>query len=133
VDIVWRLTVDLEGWPAITPTVTRLARLDDGPLGVGSRARLKQPRQPEAVWTVTHLEPGRRFTWQTTRLGLTMIGSHLLDAAGGGCRNTLTLDVQGAGAALFGRLAGRRIGDAIAAENAGFRARAEQLRAAGNA
>lgn len=131
VDVVWRLTTDIEGWPAITPTITRVVRLDDGPLRVGSRARVKQPRQLEGVWTVTCLAEGRAFSWQTTRTGLTMVGSHLLEAAGDGCRNTLTLDLDGFGAGLFGRLFGRQISGAIETENAGFRRRAQQIREAG--
>jgi len=128
VDVVWRLTTDIEGWPAITPTMTRVVRLDDGPLRVGSRARIKQPRQPEAVWTVTHLDEGRTFRWQTTRMGLTMVASHDLAEDGDGCRNTLTLDLVGLGAGLVGRLVGRWIGGNIEAENAGFRDRARQTR-----
>jgi uncharacterized membrane protein len=132
VEVVWRLTVDVEGWPAITPTMTRVARLDAGPLHEGSRARVKQPRQPEAVWTVTRLDEGREFSWQTTRMGLTMVGSHLLEEVGNGCRNTLTLDLEGPGSGLFGRLFGRVISTTIETENAGFRARAQQIREAGS-
>jgi len=128
VDVVWRLTADIEHWPEVTPTVTRVVRLDDGPLRVGSRARLKQPRQPEAVWTVTELDERRTFRWQTTRMGLTMVGSHELAEAGDGCRNTLTLDLVGLGAGLVGRLVGRWIASSIETENASFRNRALQLR-----
>src|SRR5207244_7694229 len=89
VDRVWQVTVDVEKWPSITPTMSRVVRLDDGPLRVGSRARIKQPGQTEAVWTVTRLDERREFTWQTRRMGVTMTGSHLLEPAGDGCRNTL--------------------------------------------
>lgn len=131
VDVVWRLTADVEGWPSLTPTMTRVVRLDDGPMRIGSRARVKQPRQPEAVWTVTDLEQGHLFNWQTTRMGLTMTGSHRLEESGDGCRNTLTLDLYGFGAGLFGRLLARQIRDSIETENAGFRTGAERIRQAG--
>jgi uncharacterized membrane protein len=126
VDVVWRLTTEVTDWPSITPTVTRVLRLDGGPLRVGSQARIKQPRQLEAVWTVTRLEPGREFTWETTRMGLTTTGSHRLEPVGDACRNTLTLEVRGRGAGLFGRLFGRLLSGAISTENASFRARAER-------
>lgn len=128
VDVVWRLTTDVANWPSITPTVTRIERLDDGPIRVGSRARIKQPRQAESVWTVTRLDEGREFTWQTRRMGLTMTGSHLLATDGDRCRNTLTLDLEGRGAKLFGLLFGRQLYGAIETENAGFRTKAEQTR-----
>ena len=131
VAVVWRLTTDIANWPAVTPTVTRLDRLDDGPLRVGSRARLEQPGQAPAVWTVTRLDEGREFTWRTSRLGLTMTGSHLLEEVDGRCRNVLTLDLDGFGAGLVGRLVGRRINDTIATENASFQAHAERIGAGG--
>jgi hypothetical protein len=94
---------------------------------VGSSARVKQPRQTAAVWTVTRLDEGREFTWQTRRMGMTMIGSHRIEPDGEHCRNTLTLDVDGPGSVLFGRLFGRMLQSSIATENAGFRARAQSL------
>ena len=124
VDTVWDMTIDVARWPSITPTMTRVQRLDSGPMRVGSQARIKQPGQAEAVWTVTRLTDGREFTWQTRRLGLTMTGSHHLEPAGTGTRNTLTLDVSGRGSAVFGRLFGRLMRNAIATENASFRAAA---------
>jgi hypothetical protein len=53
-----------------------------------------------------------------------MTGSHHLEPTGTGTRNTLTLDVSGPGAGIFGRLFGRLMRNAIATENAGFRAAA---------
>jgi hypothetical protein len=100
-------------------------RLDGGPLRVGSTARIKQPRQTAAVWTVTVLDPGREFTWQAIRTGLTLVGSHVLDEADGGCRNTLTIDATGPAARPFGWLFGRFVQRSLRAENAGFRTKAE--------
>ncbi|MEV4416508.1 SRPBCC family protein [Catellatospora sp. NPDC049609] len=128
VDVVWALTLDVERWPETTPTMTRVTRLDDGPLRVGSRARIKQPMQAEAVWTVTRLLDGREFAWQTTLMGLTMTGSHVLAAAGDGCRNTLAIEVTGRGAGLFWMLFGGLLRRAITTENLGFRAAAERAR-----
>jgi hypothetical protein len=125
VDDVWRLTLDVTNWPAITPTVTRVVRLDDGPLRVGSRARIKQPRQPEAVWVVTRIEEGREFTWQTKRPGLTMVGSHRLEPVGSGCRNTLTIELTGPASGLFGRVLAPLVKGTIETENTSFRRAAE--------
>ena len=66
-DVVWRLTTQLADWPSFLPTVQRLERLDEGPLRVGSSARIKQPGQPAATWIVTRLDPGREFIWQAIR------------------------------------------------------------------
>ena len=126
-EVVWDLTLDVTSWPQITPTMTSVERLDAGPIHVGSSARVKQPRQTAAVWTVTRLEQGREFTWRTRRMGMTMTGSHIVEPVGDHCRNTLSIDVEGRGSVLFGRVFGRVVASAIATENASFRARAQSL------
>lgn len=125
VDRVWALTVDVEGWPDTTPTMTSVERLDDGPLGVGSRARVVQPRQRPSTWTVTRLEPKSVFEWQTKVGTVTMTGAHHLTAVGGGCRNHLSVELTGFGSGLVRRLVGKKIAEAIAIENQGFKTAAE--------
>ncbi len=125
VDTVWALTEDVERWPAITPTMTTVERLDDGPLAVGSQARIKQPGQGTRVWTVTRLEPGRLFAWSTKALGTQMEGSHHLEADGGGCVNRLGLEITGGTAGVVGRLLGRTLLKAITTENEGCKKVAE--------
>ena len=129
VERVWALTADVESWPATTPTMTSVERLDDGPIRVGSRARIKQPRQPSRVWTVTSLEPGSLFAWETRILGVRMIGSHRLgDAGDGRCRNTLGVELIGRFAGLIETLSRRQLLAAITTENQGFRQAAETAR-----
>lgn len=125
VERVWALTVDVEAWPEHTPTITRVERLDDGPLTVGSKARIKQPAQAERVWTVTDLQPRRRFAWATRAMGTTMTGGHELVQTEVGTRNTLTVEIEGPLAPLVGLIARRPIMKAITTENEGFRTAAE--------
>ncbi|MFN8019414.1 MAG: SRPBCC family protein [Acidimicrobiales bacterium] len=122
---VWALTVDIERWPDLTPTITSVERLDDGPLAVGSRARLVQPGQRPAVWTVTRLEAPHAFEWSTKVLGIEMVGTHHLVAEGDGCRNVLGLELHGFGAGLLARLVGGKVQQAIETENRGFQQAAE--------
>ena len=120
VELIWRLTTDIDAWASFMPTVQRVERLDDGPLRVGSTARLKQPGQRTAVWTVTRLEPLREFTWETRRPGLRMTGRHLLEPAGAGTRNTLVLATEGPAAGLFSALFGGLMRKSIHREAAAF-------------
>src|SRR4029077_6094797 len=92
---VWRILVDVERWPARTPTVDRVERLDDGPLAVGARTRLAQPKLPEGVWTVTELTSGTGFTWTSPPPGVRVTASHLVEPSPDGSRLTLTVDVAG--------------------------------------
>jgi hypothetical protein len=117
---VWAATIDIEGLPSLTPTVTSVERLDTGPLAVGSKARLKQPAQGAKVWTVTHMDTNQYFAWETKIAGCCMIGSHALTPTDAGCRNHIAITITGFGSGLLSRLAGASIRKALATENAGF-------------
>ena len=125
--VVWRLTTDVERWPSFMPTVQAVERLEPGPLHVGSSARVKQPGQTAAVWTVSTIAPETEFTWETRRMGLRMIGRHVLKPDGAGTRNTLSIEVTGRGAGLFAALFGRMIARVIHRENAAFQQAASQV------
>lgn len=121
IERVWALTLDLDALATITPTVIAVERLDDGPVQVGSRARLRQPGLRPRVWTVEQLDPPHRFSWATYLLGVRMVGVHDLSPAGED-RTHLALRVvfEGRGAALLARLGHRSIAKALATEAAGF-------------
>lgn len=81
-DVVWRAMSTVERWPEWTPTVVGVRRLDDGPLRIGSRTEVRQPRQPRRVWTVTELVAGKSFTWTTTSPGLRFTAGHRIRSGG---------------------------------------------------
>ncbi|HET7326578.1 MAG TPA: SRPBCC family protein [Nocardioidaceae bacterium] len=101
---VWDVYADVERWPEWTESVTSVERLDSGPLTVGSRARIVQPKLPRAVWTVTELEPGRHFVWVSKAPGLTTVGGHYVHPDGEGSRATARLDQTAMLGAVVGRL-----------------------------
>ncbi len=120
VDRVWALTLDVDALPSITPTVTAIERLDDGPVRVGTRARLTQPGLGRRTWTVEVVDAPTHFAWATRLLGTRMVGSHELDDAGDGrCRLTLRVTLEGPTAWLLG-LGRRSIARSLATEAEGF-------------
>ena len=128
VDRVWELTLDVESWPEMTPTMNRVERLDNtGPLAVGSQARIDQPGQPTRAWTVSQLDHEQRFAWSTKVMGATMTAGHALEPSDAGTANTLTVDIVGPIAWLIGPLARRSILRAITQENEGFKRAAESV------
>lgn len=94
---VFDVYADVEHWPDWTASVTSVERLDEGPLRVGSRARIKQPRLPVAVWEVTDLVPGRSFTWIARGPGIVTTGSHVVAPAGSGDRVRVTASLEQGG------------------------------------
>ena len=100
---VWAVMKDVERWPEWTESMKSVERLDSGEFGIGSKAKLKIRRSPNAnVWTVTELTPNRSFTWETNSGGVKGIATHIIEPDGGGSKVMLTVDLSGPVAALFG-------------------------------
>ncbi len=126
IERVWETTLDVESWPKHTPTIESVERLDDGPIAVGSRARIKQPGQGAKVWTVSSLDHEKRFAWATKAFGTTMTGDHVLESKDGATtRNTLAIEMQGGLAPVVSALLRRPILGAITKENQGIKSAAE--------
>lgn len=89
---------DVARWPEWTPSVSRLVPLTSGPLRVGSRVRIHQPKLPPAWWRVTELKPGAEFTWVNTAPGLKVTARHAVETITAGSRIALSLRYEG----LFG-------------------------------
>jgi uncharacterized membrane protein len=111
---VWTVMIDVERWREWTPTITSIERLDGGPFRVGSRARVRQPKLPTAVWTVISLVPGRYFEWHNMSAGLRSVAGHRVEPSpGGGSTVTLTFSWSGWLAWLirlvYGKLARRYV------------------------
>jgi hypothetical protein len=55
-ELVWATMRDVERWPERTPTVTSVRLRTPPPLAVGSRAMIRQPKLPPALWRVVDLD-----------------------------------------------------------------------------
>jgi uncharacterized protein YndB with AHSA1/START domain len=124
-DRVWAIMLDGPSWPQWTPTVTEVRLLDPGPLAVGARALIRQPKLPPAVWRVTGLEPGRSFTWVTGGPGMGVVARHSVTPAATGCRVQLSVENSGLLGALLNWLTGTLTQRYLALEAAGLKQRAE--------
>jgi uncharacterized membrane protein len=117
---------DVELWPSWTWSVTSVELLDPTPLRIGSRARIRQPKLPEAVWQVTALEPGLEFRWQSMRPGVLTTGTHRVTPVGDDtCRVTAILEQAGPLGPLVGLLTRRITKRYLDAELQGIKAYCE--------
>jgi hypothetical protein len=101
---VWTVMSDIEHWSEWTSSVTSIEHLSGGPLRVGSRARIRQPKFPPGVWRITELEPGRSFTWVTGSPLLRAVARHWVESDRDGSRAFLSLHLGGLLGPLFGWL-----------------------------
>jgi uncharacterized membrane protein len=135
-DLIWSTLSDVERWPEWNPSVTEVERLDAGELGVGSRARVKQPGMPRMVWAVTEQIPGELFIWMSKMPGVTTTGGHRVapgtsggesgeDVPGDRATVTLSLDHEGFLAPLVWRLTGSRTRRYVQMEAEGLKRRCE--------
>ena len=122
---------DVEHWPEWTESVTSVQRLDEGPLRIGSRARIRQPRLPTAEWEVTDLVPGQSFTWVARGPGIISTGSHVVASTDREGQVTATASLEQAGALgwLIGLLTKRLTDRYLQIEVRGLKARCESSNA----
>jgi hypothetical protein len=103
-DRVWGILAGVERWPEWTPSVTRITRLDSGPLAIGSRVRIHQPRLLPSTWRIVELAEGRRFTWVTGGPGVRAVAEHSVEPIDRGSRVTLSVRFEGVLATVVARL-----------------------------
>jgi uncharacterized membrane protein len=125
-DSAWSALVNVTDWPQWTASIRSVKRLDDGPLRIGSRTRVNQPKFPTIVWEVTELRDREAFTWAAGGPGVHTIGRHTLSRnTDGTTRITLEIEQTGALAGIFGLLTARRTRRYLAMEAAGLKAAGE--------
>jgi hypothetical protein len=148
-DVVWAVMSDVERWHEWTTSVRGVRLLDPAPLRVGSRAMIRQPKFPPALWQVVSVDPGSAFVWKSGLPGMwvyahhsvdsiasTSIGSATGSAAGtvtgssARTRATLRLHFAGPVSRLLGRLTSNINNRYLAMEAAGLKQRSEQRAAA---
>jgi uncharacterized protein YndB with AHSA1/START domain len=124
---VWAVMSDVETWPQWTPSIKSIRRLDPGPLRVGARIRIKQPRLPTTTWTVTEVVDGESFTWAATGPGVHTSAHHRINRTTTGSRAMLSIDQQGILGQLLARVSTGLTDRYLCLEAAGLKRRSEQL------
>jgi uncharacterized membrane protein len=122
---VWAVMSDIERWHEWTVSIRSVRRTNDGPLRIGARARVHQPKLPPANWVVTSLIEGRGFDWESRAPGVRVVGRHMLEPNAGGARVTLSITYNGIVGDLIGRLGASINRRYLALEADGLKRRSE--------
>ena len=125
--LVWSVLADVTRWTEWTASISRVQLLSPGPLQIGSRVRIHQPKLPPAFWRVTDLNPGASFTWVSRAPGVRVTAQHSAEAIADGTRVILSIRYEG----LLGGLLARWVGDLnesyLAMEASGLKKRCAAL------
>jgi uncharacterized protein YndB with AHSA1/START domain len=125
----WRALIDITDWPRWTPSYKSIEQLNDGPVAVGSQARVRQPRLAPAIYQVTEIDEGRNFTWTSEAAGTCTVARHrLVPTVDGGTRIELAAELSGWLAGPVKLILGRRIQRYVNLEANGIKAAAEAAR-----
>jgi hypothetical protein len=123
-DRVWAVMSDVERWREWTPTIKSI-HLFDKPLAVGSRALIRQPKFPPALWKVTAFDR-HDFTWRTVAPGIAAVARHWVQPEGRGSRATLSLKFEGLLGPFWGRLTAGLNNRYLGLEAQGLKKRSEE-------
>ena len=125
-DVVWKVYSDVARWPEWTASVTSAELDPPGPLAVGSKASIKQPRLPSVEWTVSALEPNRSWIWENIAPGAKTVAAHVLTPLDDGRTHVdLSIDQRGVIGRPVGWLVRRLTRRYLRYEAEGLRRRSE--------
>jgi uncharacterized membrane protein len=92
---VWSILSDVGAMPSWTESVTSVELEPPGPLTVGSRARILQPKLSPATWVVTEVTSVRPFTWASKAMGADVTALHTITPTPSGSSVTLAVEYRG--------------------------------------
>ncbi len=125
IEHVWPVMCDVEHWHEWTASISRAEIRGGGPLRIGSRVVIKQPKFPPATWNVTSLMPGKRFAWVRGGLGVLVTADHEIASDVDARKVTLRLQFTDMLSGLFAGLTADINERYLAMEAEGWRKRCE--------
>ncbi len=124
--VVWAVLADVPAWPTWTASMSNAKWVGESGVAVGHAVRIEQPKLRPATWTITAVDVGRSFTWETKSPGFAISACHAISPrSAGGVTVTLSTHVRGLLAPIIGALTakiGRRY---VTTEAEGLKRRCE--------
>jgi uncharacterized protein YndB with AHSA1/START domain len=93
---LWAVLTDVESWPEWIEVYEEVRRTASGPLTEGERVHIKQKGLAAGDWTVSELEEGKVFGWESKQPGVQLVARHIVTPEpDGGSRLILQLEQSG--------------------------------------
>jgi len=92
---VWSVMSEVLLMPTWSASMTSVELDPPGPLAVGSRARIVQPKLSAVTWTVTEVVAVRSFAWTSKAMGADVTAFHTITPTSDGCSVTLAIEYTG--------------------------------------
>ena len=110
----WALVKNVEEWPKWIPSLKKIEKVTDGPLGVGSRVLVvaRSLITVNLLMTITEFVPGRSVIMEGKVLGVKMKRYYKMEPVNGRARLTAGGEVSGLLAFLV-RRGGQRLSEEI--------------------
>ncbi len=125
--ITWSRLERVVDWPKWMPTVSSVVPISNPALTVGGLFRIRQPKLPLAIWTVTALKDGESFVWQSRSIGVVTVAQHILQPRSDTqCQLTLRLRFEGLLSAVATLVAGSLTRQYLEAEALALKRHAER-------
>jgi hypothetical protein len=107
---LWAVVSDVDKWPDWIEVYEEVRRAGHGPLTAGDSAYVKQKGLAGGDWTVTELDEGRVFAWETRQPGVRIVGRHVVEGGrSGGSRLTLQLEMTGWASGIAALMLGKKV------------------------
>jgi Polyketide cyclase / dehydrase and lipid transport len=122
---LWAVVSDVERWPDWIEVYQEVRRTAVGKLKEGEEVHVKQKGLAAGDWTVTELEEGAVFAWESRQPGVRIVGHHVVSPEpDGGSRLTLRLEMTGWLSCPMSAVLGRKSRSYVDLECAGLAAAA---------
>jgi hypothetical protein len=106
---MWAVLSDVERWPEWIEVYEEVRRGEAGALTLGDTTHVKQKGLAAGDWTITELDEGREFVWESRQPGVRIVGRHVVTPEPeGGSRLTLGLEMSGWLSGPIGAMLGKK-------------------------
>lgn len=122
---IFKVLSEVKKWNQWTKSIIDIAFAGAEELKVGAKIKVRQPKLPPAVWTVTEFSKNKSLAWEKRSFGLKMTANHIIHGNNDGAIVKLQIIYQGFLAGLFYKLTSALTDEYMSMEISGLKKKCE--------